>query len=180
MRNSRFKIYLRNSGKLTTLYKIHWNQNGIYFFSHGSADHISYHTDGKYWIGFNGNKLVKKLRQPLNLFKGAETLINSCGFHSEPQQDDPTECSIKIRPEDIVIDPTKTIGIEISISDRMVDLPDIPGRAESIVFQKPFNDLYLIIELFKPTGNSLSAERFPCPIVWVEGENFFYDHQDRI
>src|ERR1700746_1725623 len=127
----KFKIYLRRFGKLIKLYKLHITNEGLYIISSkslGSGDHISYHEDGKFWAKFLGRRTIKKLRQPLSLFTGSESLLSAFWTVLGPLADDLNEAEVNLKPEDIVLELEGSFGIEISLSETKVELPELPDR----------------------------------------------------
>jgi hypothetical protein len=176
----RFRIYLRRFGKLIKLYKLHRNRAGLYIFSFRNKDYVSYHEDGKYWIRSQGTRFVKKLRQPLSSFKGAETLFTSLVTILAPMPDDLNEAEGLIKVEDIVLELEGNFCVEIILSESRVELPELPARLNRAVFFKENWGPLLTIEAFQMEGNAFPIERYPSRIEWVEGKNYFIDHTGRI
>jgi hypothetical protein len=183
-----FKIYLRRFGKLIALEKLSRTSKGLYFISpRGGGDHITYHEDGKWWVqrrqkllGWN-ERFVKKIRQPLFSFAGIETLSTARLNVFGPMPDDPDEAEVRQKKEDIVIDfAATTFGIETILSDRIVQLPQLPERVNPRVFVKDWKP-FIIIETFELADNSLPlVDRFPPSTTWIEDKNFFINHIGKI
>ena len=176
----RFNVYLPRFGKLIKLYKIHRGGRGLYIWSHRSRDYISYHEDGKYWMRFRGKKTVKKIRQPLSAFNGAETISVAVTTILAPGPYDEDESVVRVMPEDIVIDFAGNFGVEIILSAERIDLPQLPQRPNRIVHIKDSQVPVIIIEAFEILDNVFPFERYRSDTQWVEGRNFFVNHEGRI
>ena len=176
----KFRIYLRRFGRLVKLFKLQRSKSGIYIFSGKSANYISYHEDGRYWIRFGNSKPVKKLRQPLSSFKGQETLYVTCITILEPMPWDRDENSQRLQSEDIVLDLDGNFGLEVAISDNAITLPTLPERLNSITYIKQCRPPFLVIEAFQLSSNMLPPPRFPSGEKSVEGVNLFFDHTGKI
>jgi len=183
-----FKIYLRRFGKLIALEKLSRTSRGLYFISpRGRGDHIRYHEDGRWWIQSrerllgSEERFVKKIRQPLSGFAGIETLSTARLSVFSPTPADPDEAEVHLKKEDIVIDfAARTFCIETILSDRVVQLPELPERINPRFFVKDWKPS-IIIETFELADNSLPVlDRFPPSTTWIEGTNLFFNHIGKI
>ena len=175
-----FKIYLRRFGKLIALQKISRTTGGIYFISpRSSSDYVSYHEDGKYWVRSRGKRFIKKLRQPLSSFVGVETLSSGVFNIWAPMPDDRDESAVSVKHDDVVVDFASTFGIEIILSEKEIQLPNLAGRLHGRVHIKESKPL-IIVEVFEFGGQPFLTDRYPALTTWVENSNFFVDHTRRI
>ena len=176
----RFSVYLRRFGKLIKLYKLHRSASGLYMWSHQSSDYVSYHDDGRYWIRSRGRRTVKKLRQPLNGFRGEETLSQSVNMFYAPSPQHEDEGRVPVGPDDIVLELNQTLVVEIILSAGVLNLPPDPQRPNSVVHVRDSVAPVITVEAFSMVGNVFPSQRFPSVVNWVEGENVFFDHDGRI
>lgn len=178
----KFRVFLRKSGQLHQLEKFSRTSKGLYVIGRGNPfnDYISYHSDGRYWVRVNGQKFIKKLRQPLDGFKGAETIMSFVGVVFKPMPDDPPDTEGEIKSEDIVFERHSRFGMEVILSDGPVELPPLLERTNSLVFRKPQMTPVLTIEVFDLPGPPLLRERFSPNIRWEEGRNLFFGDDQRI
>ena len=175
-----FKISLKRFSKLIFLLKVSRTKGGLYLIWAGPDEsHVSYHEDGKYWVRSRGAKVIKKLRQPLSSFVGAETLSSGVYSHFGPMPDDRDESATAIRSNDVVIDYPATFGMEIILTDAAIHLPEVAGRKNSRVFVMESRPL-IIVEAFEFQDRPFLSDRFPPSTTWIEGSNFFVNHQGRI
>jgi hypothetical protein len=156
----RFKIYIRRFGKLHPMGKLHRGANGLYLLSRNPNTYASYHEDGKYWMRVDGRMVLKKLREPLNAFSGAETVQLSYTFLDDgsPIAVDPT--SVRLQPDDIVLDHGGIVGVELILSGKPLKFGALPDRLDSLVFTKRCSPL-VTIEAFTLAGTTFSRPRFP-------------------
>ena len=174
-----FKIYLRRFGKLIPLEKLSRTSGGLYFISPRTGSYISYHEDGKYWIRSQGKRFVKKIRQPLSAYSGIETLSTGMIHVFGPMPDDRDEGNVPLKKEDLVIDFAGSFGIEIILSESVIQLAELPERANSRVFVKNWTPV-ITIEAFELKGNAFPVDRYPSSTTWIEGTNFFINHAGQI
>jgi hypothetical protein len=176
----RFSVYLRRFGKLIKLYKLHRSASGLYMWSHQSSDYVSYHDDGRYWIRSRGERTLKKLRQPLSGFTGAETLSQSVNTFYAPSPQHEDEGRTLVRPDDIVLELDGTVVVEVILSAEVLNLPLDSQRPNSVVHVRGFSCPVITVEAFSMVGNEFPSQRFPSVMKWVEGENVFFDHRGKI
>ena len=172
----KFKIYLRRFGKLIALEKLSRNSGGLYFISPRGDDYISYHEDGRYW---NRSRFVKKIRQPLSTFVGSETLSTARINVFGPMPDDRDEGNVPLKKEDLVVDFAGSFGIEIILSESVIQLAELPERANIRVFVKNWTPV-ITIEAFELKGTAFPVDRYPSSTTWIEGTNFFINHAGQI
>jgi len=127
-----------------------------------------------------GRKTVKKIRQPLLSFKGAETLSVSVNTVLAPMPDDRDEGQVHVMPEDIVLDLQGNFAIEVILSAERLELLPLPQRLNSVVYIKDSVSPVIIIEAFPMSDNVFPVDRFRPQLIWVEGHNFFLNHDGRI
>jgi hypothetical protein len=176
----RLSIYLRRFGTLIKLYRLHRSPAGLYVWSLQSPDYISWHEDGRYWIRFRGRKTVKKLRQPLRDFKGAETLSLSVNTFLAARPFDKAEGQVQLRPEEIVLALDGCFAVEVMLSESPLSLSSRPERLNAVVHARDTVHPIITVEAFPLSNNVFPSERFPPAIQRIEGENFFVDHSGRI
>ncbi len=163
------------------LYKFSRTKQGLYIIYRGSHgnDYITYHEDGRYWIrNFKGEKHVKKLRQPLSNFRGVESLRSAGVLIVSPIPGDQDENQVVIGPEDIVVERNCPFFIEIMLSESSIELPSLPNRTNSAVYFRG-SAPRIVIEIYENVGPTFPDIRYTTT-VWVEGQNFFVNHQGKI
>jgi hypothetical protein len=178
-----FRIYLRKFGKLLRLYKLSRTTRGFYFFygSKGENDYVTYHEDGKYWIRrYDGQKAVKRLRQPLSSFSGTVTLVCSFITVNGPTVDALEENEVLLRQEDIIVEREGSFGIEVILTENHIQLPNLLERPNSFVYVKGQFQPIIIVEVYDLVGNIIQPPRYASEFEWVDGENSFYNHHGHI
>ena len=93
--------------------------------------------------------------------------------------DDRDEAAVSVKHDDVVVDFPSTFGIEIILSEKKIQLPDLAGRLHSRVYVKESRPL-IIVEVFEFDVQPFLTDRYPTPTTWVENSNFFVDHPGRI
>jgi hypothetical protein len=127
-----FRLLLHCPEGLYSLYKIDVRPSGVYIASTlpGLGDtHVSYHTDGNCFIHSRG-EMRKGRRQPLSDFQGIETIHYVPFIVFRPSPD-----SIPVKRTssgDIVVIRDDIFGVEVILSDRILALPEFPGRLNSV------------------------------------------------
>jgi hypothetical protein len=159
-----FRIYLRRPEGLLSLYKIGRSKGGDIAiaatvpppFSQG--EHLTYHADGNCFQHSQG-AMHKARRQPLSSFRGTETIL--CVplitvFLTPPS----ATLRNTARPRDIVTDRGKDFGLEIILSEHVIELPVLEHRARREVFVKPGTP-HMLLEIFDNPGLVIAGERYP-------------------
>ena len=107
---------------------------------------------------FNISKISPHRRT--SLFSGAETVQLSYTFLDDgsPIAVDPT--SVRLQPDDIVLDHGGIVGVELILSGKPLKFGALPDRLDSLVFTKRCSPLVTIVA-FTLAGTTFSRPRFP-------------------
>lgn len=165
-KSMRFSLYIQRHGMLHKVFAFRRTARGLYVvFSREPGNYTSYHEDGRYWTQVSGQKRVKMLREPLSEFRGSETVkIGYAAFDEGPSPLAIAPATVKLRPEDIVVDHAGPgiVGVEVILSDQRLELARLPERHNSQTFTIATRPL-LILEAFTLAGLNLSGPRFHRP-----------------
>lgn len=177
-----FRIYLRRFGKLIKLYKFDRTKAGLYIISSPSTgdDYDTYHEDGNYWHRYRGRKMIKKRRQPLSSFAGTETLFSAAFSVMAPTSDALEANDVNLKEEDIIIEREGAFGLEVIMAEKKIQLIDLPDRPNNTVYFKELFQPIIIVEVYNMADNVIRTPRFSPDRNWVDGQDFFYDHDGRI
>lgn len=172
------KVYLKNKSDLYTFYTIEIKDSGLYVHCNAKkGDHFSYHADGTCFHHFFGKRLNKKIRKPLNKFKGIESL--SCvnmDIHDPVKMKEHGLQKFKdinkLNDNDFIIERSPPFCFELILSDKPFKLPDLPERINSEYHQNKIGHLYLTLEIFNRATKYIATLRYQ-PNKWVTGKNAF-------
>ena len=195
MNRLKFSIYRRMDGRLQELFKISRTPTGLYFNpvhdpmkATMRADgpvlppySWTYHEDGKSWDkrGRTHGALRKTLETPLSSFSGSRTITTLCSTGGGGWIH-PRETAVEVLPADIVLDRGSPFGLEIILSDTVVNLDPQSDRLNPTVYVKDEVFPVIIVEVFDLALPTFPRYRFPRTDPLVEGENLFFDHHGRI
>ncbi len=83
-------------------------------------------------------------------------------------------------PEDIVLDLEGNFAVEVILSAGRLELAPHPQRSNGVVHVKDSVSPVITVEAFPMVDNVFPLDRFPSKLKWVEGQNFFLNHEGRI
>ena len=126
-------------------------------------------------------KVLEKIKQPLSQSRNAETICQASYSIYRPTSGDRPESATRIKPEDIVFErESPFFFMEIILSEKRLDLTEMPERLSAITFVKEEVFPVITIEVFDQESNVLPKERYPDKTEYEEGYNVFFEGNKRM
>ena len=148
----KFRIYLQHPEGLLSLVKILRSPTGLVFTSispsGGPDNHFTYHEDGLCFNHINGQRLMRSQRRPLSSFEGIETVCFLTLTLSAPMPRQKIRRQTDLPPNDIVVKRQGWFGVEVMISNNIIELEPTEDRLNSCLYINKERSPKVLIEVF--------------------------------
>jgi len=168
-------IFLDTGQGIYRVYTLEFRKGSFYVLDNSHfGDHFSYHPDGNCFYHSQGVRVLKKVREPLALQSGRESIRLTQFMIANFEQQKPRSP----KSTDIVVIQRAPLFIEMILSDTDEILDPRENVQDLGSYRLKLGPVWITLEVFRTHEAILPTFRFQ-KYVWKDGENVFFLGQNR-